>query len=66
MARAGSWKNEFDRKYNRLMNMGSISVIDRTNDVLLKAIAGLDKVLAQIQKRGSAYNLPKRPTKRRR
>lgn len=63
MARAGSWKNEFDRKYNLLMNTGSISVADRTNDVLLKAIAGLDKIIAEIRRRGSAYNLP---TKRRR
>ena len=62
MARAGSWKNEFDRKYNRLMNMYSVSVADRTNDVLLKAIAGLDKILAMVEKRGK-YNLP---TKRRR
>ena len=59
MARAGSWKNEFDRKYNRLMNMRSISVADRTNEVLLKAIAGLDKILAMVEKRGK-YNLPTR------
>ena len=56
MARAGSWKNEFDRKYNRLMNMRSITVADKTNDVLLKAIAGLDKILALVEKRGK-YNL---------
>ena len=62
MARAGSWKNEFDRKYNRLMNLRSITVADRANDVLLKAIAGLDKILVLVEKRGK-YNLP---TKRRR
>ena len=60
MARSGSWKNEFDRKYNRLMNMRSISCANKTNEVLLKAIAGLDKILAEIERRGSAYNLPKR------
>ena len=56
MARAGSYKNEFDRKYNRLMNLYSVGVAERTNDVLLKAIAGLDKILALVEKRGK-YNL---------
>jgi len=59
MARAGSWKNEFDRKYNRLMNTRSITVADRTNTVLLKAITGLDKILALVEKWGK-YNLPTR------
>jgi len=57
MARAGSWKNEFDRKYNKLMNLRSITVADRTNTVLLRAIAGLDKILVLVEKRGK-YNLP--------
>jgi hypothetical protein len=44
MARKGSWKNQLDRKYNRLMNTGSSSVMDRANTIILKAIGELDQV----------------------
>lgn len=57
MARKGSWKAEFDKKYNRLMNMGSISVIDRANDVLTKGIEGLDQILKEIKEQEHPYNL---------
>jgi len=40
----GSWKAELDRKYNHLMNSGSIELIDRTNDVILKAIEELEHI----------------------
>ena len=59
MARKGSWKAEFDRKYNHLLNLSSISVIDRTNDVLLKAIEGLDQIKKEIKVQGHPYNLKK-------
>lgn len=44
MARKGSWKAELDRKYNRLMNRGSIELIDKANDAILKAIEELDRI----------------------
>ena len=44
MARKGSWKNELDRKYNLLMNTGSIELMDRANNVILKAIEELDSI----------------------
>lgn len=59
MARKGSWKTEFDRKYNHLMNQGSISVIDRASDVLLKGIEGLDRIQHEIKAQGHPYNLKK-------
>ena len=58
MAKTGSWKAEFDRKYNRLRNKGSMSVIDRINTVLLDAIAGLDQIDCEIKEQGHPYNLP--------
>ena len=44
MTRKGSWKAELDRKYNHLMNGGSIELIDRANDVIVKAIEELDHI----------------------
>ena len=52
MAMKGSWKAEFDRKYNRLMNMGSISVIKRANDILTGAIEGLDQLRDEVEELG--------------
>ena len=57
MAKKGSWKSELDRKYNRLMNMGSISVIDRANTVITKAIEELDQIQKEIDVQGHPYNL---------
>ncbi len=57
MIRKGSWKAEFDRKYDHLGNMGSISVIDRANDVLLTAIEGLDQIQKEVNAQGHPYNL---------
>jgi len=37
-----SWKQELDRKYEHLTNMGVVEVIDKANKVILKAIAELD------------------------
>lgn len=59
MARRGSWKYELDTKYNRLMNMGSISVIDRANTAILKAIEELDQIQKEIDAQGHPYNLRK-------
>lgn len=42
MAKKGSWKHELDVKYNRLMNSGDITLIDKANEVILDAIAKLD------------------------
>lgn len=44
MARKGSWKNELDRKYNRLMNTGDIKLIDKANGVICEAIEKLDAI----------------------
>lgn len=57
MARKGSWKHELDTKYNRLMNLGSISVIDRANDIILEAIEKLDQIQKEIDTQGHPYNL---------
>jgi hypothetical protein len=57
MAHKGSWKAELDRKYNRLMNTGSISVIDRANTAILKAIEELDQLKKEIDTQGHPYNL---------
>lgn len=54
-----SWKQEFDAKYRKLMNMGSISAIDRANDTVLKAIEELDQVLKEIKEQEHPYNLKK-------
>jgi len=45
-----SWKQEFDRKYRKLLNSGNIRTIDATNDVLLRAIAGLDRIIKRAAK----------------
>jgi len=44
MAREGSWKAELDGKYNKLMNSGSVELMNRANDIILKAIEELDSV----------------------
>ncbi|KKL80295.1 hypothetical protein LCGC14_2006160 [marine sediment metagenome] len=54
-----TWKAELDRKYRRLMNKGSISVVDRANDVICKAIEGLDQIQNEITNQGHPYNLKK-------
>jgi len=61
MAGKGSWKAELDRKYNRLTNLGSISVIDRANSAILKAIEELDQIQKEIDAQGHPYNLKKQP-----
>lgn len=45
----GSWKQEFDRKYRRAVDSGSI---DAANKVLLRAISGLDRLLKPKKKKG--------------
>ena len=52
-----SWKQEFDHKYNQLSSTGSISVIDRANDTLLRAIEGLDQIQKEIDNQEHPYNL---------
>ena len=52
-----SWKREFDSKYRKLLNSGSVSAIDKANEVLLKAIAGLDRIQRTITARKSPYNI---------
>ncbi len=56
-----SWKQELDSKYRKLMNMGSISVTDRANTVILQAISDLDKIQVEINRRG-VYNLRREGT----
>jgi len=57
MVREKSWKAELDRKYRKLTNMGYISVIDRANDVILKAIEGLDQIQKEVDAQSHPYNL---------
>ncbi len=44
MARIRSWKHEFDRKYNYLLNTTEIKIIDGANDALCQGIEKLDQV----------------------
>lgn len=46
-----SWKSEFDSKYRKLHNMGSVAAINDSNDVLLRAIASLDKLIRKHSKK---------------
>ena len=59
-----SWKQEFDQKYRKLLNSGDIKVIDAANDVLTKAIAGLDRVakraVAKTSRKGGLREKSKR------
>ena len=45
-----SWKKELDVKYDSLMNMGDSSIMNKANDVILKAIENRDKVLRECEK----------------
>lgn len=45
-----SWKQEFDRKYRKLMNSGDINKIDAANEVVTDAIYKLDQILKPKQK----------------
>lgn len=52
----GSWKNEFDAKYAKLMNSGDVDWIDEANGVLcsaLDAISLLDKKYEKEVKRAT-------------
>ena len=40
-----SWKQEFDRKYRKLRNSGDVHIINDANDVLLRGLAGLDRII---------------------
>jgi hypothetical protein len=52
MAKIESWKQELDRKYNALMNMGRTDLMDKANEVVCDAIDKLDKIKASIDKEG--------------
>ena len=45
-----SWKQEFDRKYRKLLNSGDMRTIDAANDVLTRAISGLDRIIKKTEK----------------
>ncbi len=39
-----SWKQEFDRKYRKLMNSGDTAKMDAANEVVTDAICKLDQI----------------------
>lgn len=46
----GSWKNEFDTKYAKLMNSGDIQWIDKANKVLCKALDEISLLVKKYEK----------------
>lgn len=45
MVKVRSWLEELNNKYHELASGGNIRRIDKANDIILKAIAKLDKEL---------------------
>lgn len=46
----GSWKNEFDTKYAKLMNSGDLDWIDEANAILCKALDEISFLVKKYEK----------------